>query len=210
MNEAEGRGPRIRVLIVADNDLFRGGLASLLARERDIDVVGEAPSGRSGVQLASELRPQVVLMSVRLPDLKGSEATRGILKRSPTTRVLAFTVSSNGDDIESAVQAGVSGFLASDTPIDVIVAAVRAAAAESRQLVSRAAEEVLAALDRSEAAGQPHPAVAGRLSSHELEVLGLIARGLDNDEIAAMISISPSRTQQLISSILRKFPPSGR
>lgn len=141
MNEAATHRPRIRVLIVAANDLFRRGLASLLAREPDIEVVAEAPSGRSGVQLASELRPDVALASIPLSDLKGYEATRAILQRSPTTRVLGFIVPPNGDDssnwteIEGVIRAGASGFLARDTPIDQIVTAVRAAAAESRRLV---------------------------------------------------------------------------
>lgn len=122
MDEAAVRGPRIRVLIVAGNDLFRSGLAALLAKEPDIEVVAEAPSGRSGVQLASQLRPDVVLVSLRLSDLKGSEATRAILQRSPTTRVLAFIVppnrdeSSDRDEIERVIRAGASGFLAGDTP----------------------------------------------------------------------------------------------
>jgi DNA-binding NarL/FixJ family response regulator len=216
MNETVARSPRIRVLMVADDDLSRSGLASLLAQERDIDVVAESPSGRSGIQLASELRPDVVLMSLRLPDLKGSEATREILKRSPTTRVLVFTVfsnrskPSNGDDVKSAAQAGASGFLARNTPIEAIIKAVRAAAEDSRRLVPRAAKEVLAALHRSDAATQPHRALAGRLSPRELEVLRLVRRGLDNDEIAEVIGTSPRRVEQVVSIIVGKLGPPGR
>jgi len=175
-----------------------------------IEVVAEAPSGRSGVQLASELRPDVVLVSLRLSDLKGPEATRAILQRSPTTRVLAFIVppdsdeSSDWDEIERAIRAGASGFLARDTPIDAIVTAMRAAAADVRRLVPRTVEEVLAALHRADATRQQHRGV-DRLSPRELEVLRLIGRGLDNEEIADTIRTSPPRVEQLVSSIVGKL-----
>ncbi|HYB27347.1 MAG TPA: response regulator transcription factor [Solirubrobacteraceae bacterium] len=215
MNEAVTGSRRIRVLIVAGNDLFRSGLVSLLATEPDIEVVAEAPSGRSGAQLASRLRPDVALVSLRLSDLKGAEATRAILQRSPTTRVLAFIAPTNGhespdsDEIERVIQAGASGFLASDTPIDEIVTAVRAAAADSHWLVPRTVEEVLAAMRRPDAAKQQHPG-ADRLPPRELELLRWISRGLDNEEIANRIGASPPRVKQLVSSILRKLGPPDR
>jgi two-component system, NarL family, response regulator LiaR len=214
MNEAATSGPRIRVLIVDGDDLFRGGLASLLAKEPGIEVVAEATNGRSGVQLASELRPVVVLVSIPLSDLKGSEATRAILQRSPTTRVIAFIVapdgddSSNWDEIERVVRAGASGFLASDTPIDQIVTAVRAAAADSRRLLPQAVEAVLAALRAADASKQH--ALADRLSPRELEVLRLIARGLNNKEIADAIRTSRRSVEQLVSGILGKLGPPDR
>jgi DNA-binding NarL/FixJ family response regulator len=215
MNEAATRRPRIRVLIAAGNGLFRSGLASLLAKEPDIEVVAEAPSAGSGVQLASQLRPDVVLVSLPLSDLKGSEATSAILQRSPTTRVLAFIVPPNRnhisewDEIERVIRAGASGFLARDTPIDEIVTAVRAAAADSRRLVPQTVEEVLAALHRADAAREQRPGV-DRLPPRELEVLRLIGRGLDNEEIADRIGTSPPRVKQLVSSILRKLGPPDR
>ncbi len=215
MNEAATSSPRIRVLIVAGNDLFRNGLVSLLAGESDIEVVAEAPSGRSGVQLASELRPDVVLVSIPLSDLKGPEATRAILQRSPTTRVLAFIVtlkgdeSSDWDEIERVIRAGASGCLARDTPIDEIVTVVRAAAADSRRLVPRTVEDVLAALHRADASRHPRPGVDG-LSPREVEVLRLISRGLDNEEIADRIRTSPRSVEQLVSGTLGKLGPRDR
>jgi two-component system, NarL family, response regulator LiaR len=214
MNESATSSPRIRVLIVDGDDPVRGGLASLLAKEPDIEVVAEATNGRSGVQLASELRPVVVLVSIPLSDLKGSEATRAILQRSPTTRVIAFIVapdgddSSNWDDIERVVRAGASGLLARDTPIDQIVTAVRAAGADSRRLLPEAVEAVLAALRATDALKQH--ALADRLSQRELEVLRLIGRGLDNEEIADAIRASPRSVEQLVSGILGKLGPPDR
>jgi DNA-binding NarL/FixJ family response regulator len=214
MTEAATGGPRIRVLIVAGNDPFRSGLVSLLAQEPDIEVIAESLSGRSGVQVASELRPDVVLVSIPLSDLKGSEATRQILQRSPTTRVLAFIIASNEDgpwnrdEIQHVIRAGASGFLARDTPIDQIVSAVRTVAADSRRLVHQTVEEVLAALHSADSS--KHHAGADRLSPSELDVLRLISRGLDNQEIADAIGTNPRSVDQLASSILRRLGPPNR
>ena len=210
MSEAVTHGPRIRVLIVAGNDLFCSGLASLLGQEPDIDVVADASSGRSGVQLASERRPDVALVSIRRSDLEGAETTRAILQRSPTTRVLALIKRPGGDDssdrdeIERITRAGASGFLARNTPIDEIVTAVRDAAADSRRLVSQTVEEVLAALRTSDCPKRQHPGM-DPLSPLELEVLRLISRGLDNEEIADTIGTSPREFEQLASSIRAKL-----
>lgn len=214
MSEAAARSPRIRVLIVAGNHLFRSGLAALLAKEPDIEVVA-CPTGRSGMQLASELRPDVALVSLPLSDFEGAEAKRAILQRSPTTRVLALTMPPNEDDssawdeIERVIRAGASGFLARNTPIDEIVTAVRAAAADSRRKARRTVEQVLAALHRADASRQQHPG-ADRLSSRELEVLRLISRGLDNEEIPERIGASPRSVERLVSSILGKLGPPGQ
>jgi DNA-binding NarL/FixJ family response regulator len=215
MSEAATRSPRIRVLIVAGNDLFRSGLAALLAKEPDIEVIAEAPNGRSGMELASELRPDVALVSLPLSDFEGAEATRAILQRSPTTRVLALAMPRNEDDssawdeIERVARAGASGFLARNTPIDEIVTALHAAAADSRRKANRTVEQVLAALHRANASRQRHPG-AERLSSRELEALRLTSRGLDNEEIAQRLRTSPRTVERLISSILGKLGLPGR
>jgi DNA-binding NarL/FixJ family response regulator len=210
MNEGGAQGPGIRVLVVDDYDLFRTGLAMLLGAQSDIEVVAQASSGRMGVQLASELRPDVVLMDLRMPDLEGPEATRAILEQRPLTRVLALTVLSNEDDIADAIHAGASGFLAKDTPIDEIVGAVRAAAGGSAWLSPRAAEVVLGALRRPEIGPDPEPGLAEHLSPRELDVLRLIARGLENAAIAEILSISPRTVKNHVSSILAKLGLSSR
>ena len=143
MNEGGAQAPVIRVLVVADHDLFRTGLASLLGAHVDIEVVAQASGGRMGVQLASELRPDVVLMDLPMPDLEAREAIRAVLELSPASRVLAFTMLPSEEDVADALQAGGSGLLARDTPIDDIVAAVRAAAGGSAWLSPRTAELML-------------------------------------------------------------------
>ena len=205
MTEDVGQDPVIRVLVVDDHDLFRAGIASLLAAQPNIEVVAQASGGRKGVQLASELRPDVVLMDLRMPDLEGPDATRAILERLPATRVLALTVLSSEGEVAAALQAGASGFLAKDTPIEDVVTAVRAAAGGSAWLSPRAAEMVLGAMRRPHAAREPDPGLISELSPRELDVLRLIARGLENSQIAELLNISPRTAKNHVSSILAKL-----
>ena len=116
------------MLVVDDHDLYRTGLASLLGAQSDIEVVAQASGGRMGIRLADELRPDVVLMDLRMPDVEGAQATFAILQRHPSMRVLALTAVSEDAAVASAMRAGACGFLAKDTPVDHLVAAVRAAA----------------------------------------------------------------------------------
>jgi DNA-binding NarL/FixJ family response regulator len=195
----------IRVLMVDDHDLFRAGLASLLAAQSDIEVVAQASGGRMGVRLADELRPDVVLMDIRMRDLGGVAATREILDRHPSSRVLALTVVSDDADVEAVVRAGACGFLAKDTPLEGIVVAIRAAAQGVAWLSPRAAEVVLAHLRRQEAEPDVGSVPIDELSPRELAVLRLIARGMENSQIAAELGISPRTAKNHISNILAKL-----
>ena len=205
MNEAEPVGARIRVLLVDDHDLFRAGLASMLSAEPGIEVVAQASGGRMGVRLAGELRPDVVLMDLRMPDLTGPEATRQIVDRYPDIRVLALTVASDDADVNAALQAGACGFAAKDTPIDTLVVAVQAAASGVAWLSPRAAQVVLG---RIRTAGPDQPrgqSPIDLLSERELEVLRLIAAGMENAEIAKALNISPRTAKNHVSNILGKL-----
>jgi DNA-binding NarL/FixJ family response regulator len=204
-NGIEDPSATVSVLVVDDYDLFRTGLSALLAAESDVDVVGQASSGRSGVRLAGELQPDVVLMDLRMPDISGHEATRTILDERPDTRVVVFTVLSEDEDVEAAVQAGACGFLAKDTPIDEVVAAIRAAAAGAAWLSARAAEVVLGRVRAAEQGGSDNSGPTEDLSPRELQVLQLIARGLENSEIATALGISPRTAKNHVSSILGKL-----
>ena len=210
MSEAERQSARIRVLVVDDHDLFRTGLASILASAPDIEVVAQASGGRTGVRLADELRPDVVLMDLRMPDLDGPEATRQILRLNAATRVLVLTVSSDGADVESALAAGATGFMAKDTPIDNVVSAVRAAAQGVAWLSPRAAELVLGRVRQGSGEHEPKPGSLDELSARELDVLRLIARGLENAEIAEALNISPRTAKNHVSNILAKLGLPGR
>lgn len=213
MNEGHTNGVPIRVLVVDDHDLFRTGLASLLGAQPDIEVVAQASGGNMGIRLASELRPDVVLMDLRMPDIEGAEATFTIMQRDPSMRVLALTAVSEDAAVSAAMCAGASGFLAKDTPISEIVAAVRAAAGGSSWLSPRAAEVVLGRIRNAgstTADHDPDHESLGQLSPRELEVLRRIARGMDNADIADDLGISPRTAKNHVSSILAKLGLSSR
>jgi len=205
MKEGARPDTAIRVLVVDDHDMFRTGLAVLLAEQPDIEVVAQASGGRMGVRLADELRPDVVLMDVRMPDLDGPEATRQILERRPSTRVVALTVVSNDDDVAEVLAAGACGFLAKDTPVDGVCVAVRAAAQGATWLSPRAAEVVLGRVRRDSSEQDWDSGSLEELSARELDVLRLIARAMENAEIADALGISPRTAKNHVSSILAKL-----
>jgi DNA-binding NarL/FixJ family response regulator len=202
---AASEHPMLRLLVVDDHDLFRTGLASLLSAEPDIEVVAQASGGHMGVRLAAELRPDVVLMDVRMPDMSGPEATRAILERDPAIRILALTVSSDDADVATVLRAGACGFLAKDTPVDNLVVAIHAAASGAAWLSPRAAEVVLSRIRSSVPPQDNELGSLEQLSARELDVLRLIARGLENAEIAEALSISPRTAKNHVSNILAKL-----
>lgn len=197
-------GKRTRVLVVDDHDLFRTGLVTLLASEPDLEVVAQASSGRSGVRLARELRPDVVLMDLRMPDVDGVQATSLIVQEDSSTSVIVLTVASGEEHVQAALKAGACGFVAKETPIPSLVSAVRAAAEGAAWFSPRAAAVVLGRLRREDPGQASDPAADG-LSTRELEVLRLIARGLANSEIAETLGISPRTAKNHVSSILAKL-----
>jgi DNA-binding NarL/FixJ family response regulator len=209
-HEAEDRGGRIGVLIVDDHDLFRAGLAKMLQAEEDVELVAQASRGKLGVQLARELRPQVILMDLRMPDLDGIDATREICEHDPGARVIALTVASEDKDVSDAVLAGACGYLLKDTPISDVVAAVKAAARGDSWLSPRAAATVLDRMRRDHVASVPVPKGLELLSPRELEILRFVARGYENAQIAAELNISPRTAKNHLSNLLAKLGMSNR
>jgi DNA-binding NarL/FixJ family response regulator len=209
MNNSMREVPRgdglIRVLVVDDHDLFRTGLASLLAIQPDIEVVAQASGGRMAIRLADELRPDVVLMDLRMPGVDGPMATRDILDRNPGTRVLVLTVASDDSDVEAALEAGACGFMSKDTPVDSVAVAVRAAAQGAAWLSPRAAQLVLGRVRQRPAALEVDTDLQEQLSARELDVLRLIARGMENADIANALAISPRTAKNHVSNILAKL-----
>jgi DNA-binding NarL/FixJ family response regulator len=192
-------------LVVDDHDLFRIGLASMLAGYEDIDVAAQASNGAMAVRLARELRPDVVLMDMRMPDIDGSAATRAIREHDESIRIVILTVLAAEAEVVAAVGAGACGYLLKDSPVEDVVAAVRAAASGAAWLSPYAAETVLQRLRHAEARNGQTNKREEDLSPREVEVLQLLARGLDNNEIAVEMSISPRTAKNHVSSILNKL-----
>ena len=195
----------VRVLLVDDDDLMRAGLTAVLSSDETIDVVGEAPDGRAAVERAIELRPDVVLMDVRMPGLDGIAATRELLAVSPDVKVVVLTTFEQDDYIFGALSAGASGFLLKRTRPEELIAAIHTVAAGDSLLSPSVTRTVIQRL-----AGQPAPdAVAearlDELTARERDVLELIARGLSNGEIAATLVIEESTVKTHVRHILRKL-----
>jgi DNA-binding NarL/FixJ family response regulator len=195
----------VRVLLVDDDDLMRAGLTAVLSSDETIDVVGEAPDGRRAVERAIELRPDVVLMDVRMPGLDGIAATRELLAVSPDVRVVVLTTFEQDDYIFGALSAGASGFLLKRTRPEELIAAIHTVAAGDSLLSPSVTRTVI-----QRVAGQPAPdataeARLDELTARERDVLELIARGLSNGEIAATLVIEESTVKTHVRHILRKL-----
>ncbi len=195
----------IRVVVVDDHDLFRTGMATLLASQPDIDVVGQASSGRMAVRLVAELRPDVVLMDLRMPDIDGPEATQTILSANSRTRIVVLTVVTDDVAVTEALEAGACGFLAKDTPVDSIVVAVRAAAQGAAWLSPLAAQVMLSRLREVHKPNVVDLTRGHSLSPRELDVLRLVAQGMENSEIAETLQISQRTAKNHVSNILMKL-----
>jgi NarL family two-component system response regulator LiaR len=182
----------------------------MLEQQPDITVVGQASRGRSGVRLTLELRPRVVLMDLDMPDVDGISATREILSHSPETRVVALSAVSEIGDVEAAVLAGACGFLLKDAPVEDVAAAVRAASMGESWLAPRAASAVLERLRRDHVEPIATPSPRDVLSTRELEILRLVARGLENAQIANELGISPRTAKNHLSNVLAKLGMSNR
>jgi DNA-binding NarL/FixJ family response regulator len=195
----------IRVLLVDDDDLMRAGLKAVLSSDNRIDVVGEAPNGRAAIASVRALRPDLVLMDVRMPDLDGIAATRQILTGDAETRIVILTTFEDDEYIFGALNAGASGFLLKRTRPEELLAAVHTVAAGDSLLSPSVTRTVIARM-----AHQPTPDLTGsdrleELTPREREVLALIARGLSNTEIAVHLVIEESTVKTHVKRILMKL-----
>ena len=194
-----------RVLIADDDDLMRVGLVELLSGESEIEVVGEASTGREAVERARRLDPDVVLMDVRMPDLDGIGAARELARAAPDARVLILTTFEQDDYIFGALRAGASGFLLKRTRPEELIAAVRTIARGDSLLSPSVTRRVI---DRM--AQQPSPDLSDQakldeLTPREKEVLDLLARGMSNREIAAALVVEESTIRSHVKRILMKL-----
>jgi len=191
----------IKVLIADDQALVRTGFRKILESEPDLEVVGEAGDGGEAVEAALLLRPDVVLMDIRMPRLDGLEATRRLAGK---TRVLVLTTFDLNEYVYEALRAGASGFLLKDAPADQLVTAIRVVAAGEALLapsITRRLIEEFARRPPSDA----RPAELEALSPRELEVLRLVARGLSNAEVASELYVGDATVKTHVSRILQKL-----
>lgn len=192
----------VRVLVVDDQQLIRDGIASLLSIRAGITVVGTAADGRQAVAKAVELRPDVVLMDVRMPELDGVEAVAVLRGRMPECRVVMLTTFDDEEYVVQALRAGASGYLLKDLPAEELAQAVRLAHAGVTQLDASVAGRLAASLPTPAPEQAP---LAAALSPREIDILRLVARGRTNREIAAQLFLSEGTVKNHISRILSRL-----
>jgi DNA-binding NarL/FixJ family response regulator len=192
------------VLVVDDQDLIRVGLRKILEIEPGTTVVGEAVDGADAVRQTRALRPDVVLMDIRMPVLDGIEATRQIARDVPASRVLILTTFGLDTYVFEALRAGASGFMLKDSPAEEIAAAVKVVAGGEGLLAPTVTRSVVEEFARRRPAPTPPPTLSA-LTAREREVLELLARGLSNTEICDRLAVSEATTKTHVAHVLQKL-----
>jgi DNA-binding NarL/FixJ family response regulator len=202
--------PPVRVLIVDDDHLMRAGLRGVLSSDQAIEIVGEADDGREAAYRTRLLRPDVVLMDVRMPDLDGIAATREVLAAFPEVKVVILTTFEQDDYIFGALSAGASGFLLKRTRPEELIAAIHTIAAGDSLLSPSVTSRVIEEMSGRRPPGAERDPRIDELTPREAEVLELVARGLSNAEIAADLVIEESTVKTHIKRILAKLDARDR
>ena len=195
----------IRVLIADDQALVRGGFRLILEAQKDIEVVGEAEDGEDALAQARDLRPDVVLMDIRMPKMDGLEATRRLVSANGESRVLVLTTLDADEYVYEAMKAGASGFLLKDVRPEQLADAVRVVASGDALLAPAITRRLIEDFVRRPPPGSGRPTEVTELSERELDVLKLIAQGLSNAEIAAALFLSEATIKTHVTHILGKL-----
>jgi DNA-binding NarL/FixJ family response regulator len=197
-----------RILLVDDHPLFLDGVRAALTGASDLEVVAEAADGETGIALAAELAPDVVLMDLNLPDLSGVDATARILARTPGTRVLMMTMSADDDAVVAAMRAGARGYIVKGTGRDELLHAIRTVASGGAVFSPTVADR-LGRFFTGLAVGGGRE-MFPQLTSRELEVLDLVARGLENRRIARELHLSDKTVRNHVSNVMAKLDVQDR
>jgi DNA-binding NarL/FixJ family response regulator len=194
-------------LVIADDQgMVRAGFRSLLESEPDLEVVGEAANGQEAVDVVRRLRPDVTLMDIRMPAMDGLAATRLLVEEGVPTRVLVLTTFDLDEYVFEALRAGASGFLLKDAPAEELAAAIRVVAAGDSLLAPGVTRRVIDAfVRRGTSSSRTADPALDRLTPRELEVLGLLARGLSNVDIGKRLFVSEATTKTHVSNVLSKL-----
>ena len=198
-----------RVLIVDDHAFFRAGVRSVLL-EHGFEVVGEAGDAESGVALATRRAPDAILMDLNMPGDSGVEATRQLAAESVTAPVIVLTVSASEEDLLAALEAGAAGYLLKSAPPAEIVGSIRAALAGEAPLSPKVARHLVERTRARPGRAEQRSSVEEALSEREIDVLRLLADGLDNTQIAQQLHLSPATVKRHVSAILTKLGVSNR
>jgi len=201
--QEETKGKPIRVMIVDDHAMVRKGLAAFLKTEPGIDLVGEARDGREAIEYCDQLKPNVILMDLIMPDLGGVAATRTIHQRWPNVQVIALTSFQEKELVQDALQAGAIGYLLKNVSGDELCEAIRQAYGGRPTLAPEAVQALIQPPSEAES-------MAADLTRREQEVLALLVKGMSNPEIAERLVISRSTVKVHISSILSKLGVASR
>ncbi len=191
----------VKVVVVDDQTLFRSGLALLLGEDPRIEVVGQAGSGLAAIDLIASLKPDVVLMDVKMPELDGIEATRRILTANREMKVLILTTFDTDSSIIQALQAGASGYVLKDSRADAIVSSILAVMAGERVMASTVATRVLDMLTGTSTRNEFYDGLTPR----EIEILKLLATGMANKQIAYKLGISEKTVRNHVSNMYEKL-----
>jgi DNA-binding NarL/FixJ family response regulator len=195
----------IRVVVADDQEMVRVGFRLLLDRVEGVEVVGEAEDGARAVEEVRRLEPDVVLMDIRMPHLDGLAATREVLEHSRGTRVIILTTFDEDDYVYDALRAGASGFLLKSSPPERLVTAIRTVAAGEALLDPAVTRRVIEEFGRQPVRGTATAPGLERLTERELEVLGQVARGLSNAEIAAELVVAEATVKTHVARMLAKL-----
>jgi DNA-binding NarL/FixJ family response regulator len=206
--EASLRAEPIRAMIVDDHALFRRGLEMVLDSEPDIELVGQASDGAEAVEKAAESLPDVVLMDIRMPRSSGIEACRAMKEAAPSAKIVILTISDEEEDLFEAIRAGASGYLLKDIPLDEVAGAVRAVYGGQSLINPSMAGKLLtefATLAKRDDEERAQELPAPRLTEREMQVLKLVARGMNNRDIAKELFISENTVKNHVRNILEKL-----
>src|SRR5580658_5929197 len=203
--EGGRRTEPIRVLIADDHALFRRGLEMVLEEEADIEIVGQASNGAEAVTVAGEALPDVVLMDIRMPKTSGIEAARAMKEAAPSARIVMLTISDEEADLFEAIRAGASGYLLKDIPLDEVADAVRSVYGGQSLINPSMAGKLLTEFAtlgrRDQEEERPQQVPAPKLTDREMEVLKLVARGMNNRDIARELFISENTVKNHVRNI---------
>jgi DNA-binding NarL/FixJ family response regulator len=197
----------IRILIADDHHVVRRGLVFFLKTQKDLEIIGEAENGRKAVEMAKELKPDIILMDLAMPEMDGIQATKIIKEEEPSIKIMILTSFSDQDHVIPALEAGASGFQLKDIQPDELVTSIKKMVKGENQLHPKATSHLLANLSHS---SNPTKKLLEELTKRELDVLKEIAKGKSNKEIAASLYITEKTVKTHVSNLLAKLELADR